>query len=232
MAGETPAPRLHGRRDACPTTTMTEKDLAAIQRELLELRSRVAQLEEEAGAREEPSTEWTRAYYLTYYATTGFFLGMVAAAASLLFNVVGAMLAGLHPLQLIRVYLTFGLGERALALQSNDGDGGLTLIIGCCLYIATGMLLGALFQVVLSRLTEDGGTLVKRLAIASVLALAVWFVNYYLLLSWIQPALFGGNWILTQIPVWVAILTHLVFGWTMAVVYPLGKYEPYRVVTE
>jgi hypothetical protein len=61
---------------------------------------------------------------------------------------------------------------------------------------------------------------------------AIWLVNYYLLLSWIQPLLFGGNWILTQIPPWVAFLTHLVFGWTMALVYPLGKFEPYHVATE
>jgi hypothetical protein len=168
---------------------------------------------------------------LTYYATTGFFLGMIGAAASLLFNIVGALLVGLHPLQLIRVYLTFGMGQRALQLQLNDGDGGMTLIIGCCLYLATGMLLGVLFQVVLSRLADDA-TLAKRLFIASLLGIAIWFVNYYLLLSWIQPLLFSGNWILTQIPVWVAILTHLVFAWTMAVIYPLGRFEPYRVVTE
>lgn len=210
---------------------MTEKDLAAVQRELAELRSRVAQLEEEANTSEPPSTEWTRGYYLTYYATTGFFLGMIGAAVSLLFNIVGAWFTGLHPLQLIRVYLTFGMGERALALQLNDGDGGMTLIIGCCLYIATGMLLGVLFQIVLSRLA-DQASLAQRLLIASLLGLGIWFVNYYVLLSWIQPLLFGGNWILTQIPPWVAILTHLVFGWTMALVYPLGKFEPYRVVTE
>jgi hypothetical protein len=68
--------------------------------------------------------------------------------------------------------------------------------------------------------------------IASVLSLAIWAINYYLLLSWIQPLLFGGNWILTLIPPWVAILTHLVFGWSMALLYPLGRFEPYRVVTE
>ena len=210
---------------------MTDKSLAAIQSELTELKARVAQLEAEATEVEPPSTEWTRGYYLTYYATTGFFLGMIGAAVSLLFNIVGAWLSGLHPLQLIRVYLTFGMGERALALQLNDGDGGMTLIIGCCLYIATGMLLGVLFQIVLSRLA-DKALLVQRLLIASLLGLGIWFFNYYLLLSWIQPLLFGGNWILAQIPPWVAILTHLVFGWTMALIYPLGKFEPYRVVTE
>jgi hypothetical protein len=209
---------------------MTERELTAVQRELAELRARVAQLEAEAGASEPPSREWTRGFYLTYYATTGFFLGMLGALASLLLNIVGSLIAGLHPLQLIRVYLTFGMGERALGLRL-DKDGGLTLIIGCCLYIATGMVLGSLFQVVLSRLA-DTETFVKRMLIASILALAVWLVNYYFLLAWIQPLLFGGNWILTQIPWWVAALTHLVFGWTMALLYPLGRFEPYRVQTE
>lgn len=210
---------------------MTDRDLAAVQKELFELRSRVAQLEAEAAQSEPASGEWTRGYYLTYYATTGFFLGMLAAGTSLLFNIVGALVAGLHPLQLIRVYLTFGLGERALSLQLHDGDGGLTLIVGCCLYLATGMLLGVPFQLVLSRWADDA-SLAKRLLIASLVGLGIWLVNYYLLLSWVQPLLFGGNWILTQIPPWVAVLTHLVFGWTMALLYPLGRFEPYRVVTE
>ena len=209
---------------------MTDRNLVAVERELAELRVRVAQLEAEATAGEPRSREWTRGFYLTYYATAGFFLGMLAALASLLFNVVGSLLVGQHPLQLIRVYLTFGVGERALDLQL-DKDGGLTLIIGCCLYIATGMVLGSLFQVVLSRLAYRD-SIVKRLLIASILALAVWLVNYYLLLSWIQQLLFGGNWILTQIPWWVAALTHLVFGWAMALLYPLGRFEPYRVQTE
>jgi hypothetical protein len=210
---------------------MTDQSLVAIQRELTELKARVAELEAEAAEAEKPSSQWTRSYYLTYYATTGFFLGMIAAAMSLLFNIVGAHLVGLHPLQLIRVYLTFGLGERALQLQLNDGDGGLTLIIGCCLYLATGMVLGVPFQVVLSRLA-DRASLAKRLFIASLLAIAVWFANYYLLLSWIQPLLFGGNWILTQIPPWVAVLTHMVFGWAMVLLYPLGRFEPYRAGME
>jgi hypothetical protein len=210
---------------------MTDQEQTAIQRELAELRARVAQLESEVSAPAPPDRRWTRGYYLTYYATAGFFLGMIAAVASLVFNIVGSLLFGQHALQLIRVYLTFGLGAKALDLQLDQGDGGLALIIGCCLYIATGMLLGVVFQIVISRFA-DRGPLSKRLAIATVLGVAVWLVNFYLLLSWIQPLLFGGNWIVELIPVWVALLTHLVFGWTMALVYPLGMYEPYRAVSE
>lgn len=211
---------------------MTDKSVEAIQRELVQLRSRMAQLEEEVAIAESHTDRaWTRRYYLAYYATTGFFLGMIAAIVSLLVNVVGALIVGQHPLQLIRVYLTFGLGRKALDLQLNEGDAGLMLVIGCCLYIATGMLLGTVIQAVISRLAEHAG-LMRRLAIATVLGLVIWVVNYYLLLSWIQPLLFGGNWIVTEIPVPVAALTHLVFAWTMAVLYPLGVYTPYRVTTE
>jgi hypothetical protein len=209
---------------------MTEQNLNAILSELNELRSRVAQLEAEAAAElAEGETPWARGFYLTYYATAGFFLGMIAALASLAFNVVGSLAVGQHPLQLIKVYLTFGLGERALDPQLSDG---LVLIIGCCLYIATGMFLGIPFQILLTRFANGGG-LPVRLAIASVIAIAIWLINFYLVLSWLQPMLFGGNWIVDpqHLPVWVAVLTHLVFGWTMALVYPLGKFEPYQART-
>lgn len=201
----------------------------ALREELAQLKARVAELEDRAAAEESPNGDnWTRDYYLTYYATTGFFLGMIGAVTSLMFNILGSLAVGQHPLQLIKVYLTFGLGERALR---PEVDSGLILAIGCCLYIATGMLLGALFQVILSRFAPHG-RLLDRLLLASGLAVAAWIVNYYLLLSWLQPWLFGGSWILTSIPWWVALLTHLVFGWTMALVYPLGTYEPYRLYRE
>ena len=209
---------------------MDKDQRAAIERELAELRARLASLEDDL-ASGPPVTRWEiKGYYAAYYATTGFFLGMIGAVTSLVLNIVGSLLVGQHPLQLIKVYLTFGLGEKALDPKL---DSGMALAIGCCLYIATGMLLGVVFQVALSRFA-DQATLVKRLAIASGLALIVWFVNYYLLLSWIQPLLFGGNWIVDSnyLPPWVAVLTHLAFGWTMALVYPLGAYEPYRVRTE
>lgn len=204
-------------------------DIQAKQAELERLKTRVSELEAELGDESTSNGDWQRkGYYLTYHATAGFFLGMISAIASLLFNVIGAAAVGKNPLQIIKVYLTFGLGEKAL---DPHLDSGMALAIGCCLYIATGMLLGVPFQIVLTRFAADA-SLGKRLAIASVLALAIWIINYYLLLSWLQPLLFGGNWIVTEIPPWVAAATHLVFGWTMALVYPWGLREPYRLQTE
>ncbi len=207
------------------------------QQELEELKSRVRTLEAEleAGA---PGNWPPKAYYGAYYATTGFMLGIFGAMASLLVNVIGAPIAGKNPLELIRVYLTFPLGERALALtdaaeKTYAVSDGVILAIGCCLYLATGMVLGIPFQLAFSRFVPRAG-LAVRLAVASVLALAVWGLNFYAILAWLQPLLFGGDWIVDQqyLPWWVAAGTHLVFGWTMAAVYPLGKFIPYSERTE
>ena len=154
----------------------------------------------------------------------------MGALASLMFNIIGATLAGKDPLQLIRVFLTFGLGGKALDPAFNDS---LALAMGCVLYIATGMLLGIIFQVVLGKYAAKSG-LPGRLAWASAIAVVVWLVNFYGLISWLQPLLFGGNWIVddAQLPWWVALATHLVFGWTMALIFPWGEFHPYRLQTE
>ncbi|MBS0209539.1 MAG: hypothetical protein JSS27_11365 [Planctomycetes bacterium] len=199
--------------------------------ELEELRTRITDLERELGASDESG--WPpRGYYTAYYATTGFMLGIFGAAVSLIFNIIGSLVwsrySGVEqsPLRLIQVYLTFPLGESALHIESV-----LTLAIGCCLYLATGMLYGIIFHLALTRWTADRG-LMARLVFVSALSLAVWLVNFYGILSWLQPLLFGGDWIVRLVPWWVAALSHLVFGWTMVLVYPWGTYVPYQVETE
>lgn len=200
--------------------------------ELDELRVRVRQLEAEldAAAKRPPVDDWQAGgYYTAYHATTGFILGGFAAMSSLLLNVIGSLIFEKQPLELIRVYLTFPMGEQAL--DFNVVDNGLILAIGCCLYIATGMVYGMLFEIVLTRFTTES-SMATRFVVVSLLALAVWLVNFYGILSWLQPLLFGGQWILDRIPWWVAAVTHLVFGWTMLLIYPLGRYTPYRLETE
>jgi hypothetical protein len=189
-------------------------------RELEEARRRVERLEAELAERQ---ADWPpRSYYVTYHVLAGCVLGMFGAATSLLFNVVGSLLVQQHPLHLIQVYLTFPLGSTALSV-----DDGLTLAIGCCLYLGTGMVLGVPIYLVLSRWFATA-RFIHRFLVVSALALAVWLFNYYGVLSWLQPLLFGGRWIVEQIPWWVAALTHLVFGWTMVLVQPLGTFVPYR----
>jgi hypothetical protein len=208
---------------------MKPEEIAAKLTRLAELQAEAARLaaELETDSLMESAGEGDRkGYYLTSYGTAGFFLGMVAALVSLMFNIIGASIAGENPLQLIKVYLTFGLGERALDPAFSSG---FALAMGCVLYIATGMLLGIVFHIILTRYAAQAG-LLGRLAWASVIAVAVWLVNFYVLLSWIQPLLFGGNWITSTDPVylpwWVALATHLVFGWTMAMIYPWGLFVP------
>lgn len=60
------------------------------------------------------------------------------------------------------------------------------------------------------------------------MGLALWGVNFYGVLIWLQPALFNGNWILDQklLPWWVAAGTHVIYGLTMALLYPFGQYLP------
>lgn len=203
-------------------------DRQAKLRELETLRERVARIEAELAA-EGPSPWPPRQYYTAYHATTGFMLGMLAALASLLLNVFGALLVGRHPLELIRVYLTFPLGERALDYQM--GNDWLVLTMGICLYIGTGALYGIVFQLALTWFTPHS-SVGARLALVSVLALAIWVINFYGILAWLQPLLFGGNWIVERVPIVVAAGTHLVFGWTMLLVSPLGRFTPYSPETQ
>lgn len=193
--------------------------------ELDALRARVALLEEELDSSDGVASQpWRQSGYLSYYATAGFFLGIAGALTSLLFNVFGAIIKGLPPLKLIQVYLTFGMGEKALELDTSN-NAALAMAIGCCLYIGTGMLLGIPFHLALMKFAPNG-PLGRRMAVASFLAIVIWLVNYYAVLSWLQPLLFGDAWIVKEVPPVVAALTHLVFGWTQALVYPIGVFEP------
>jgi hypothetical protein len=59
------------------------------------------------------------------------------------------------------------------------------------------------------------------------LGLLVWVVNVYGILSWLQPLTCGGRWITDNsvLPWWVAAVTHVAFGLTMAILYPLGRFR-------
>jgi hypothetical protein len=199
------------------------------QEELERLRRRVSTLEAELNVGAPPHWQ-ASSYYGMYHATSGLVLGMLGAIASLLFNVVGSWWVGQHPLRLIQVYLTFPLGERAL---SPDFSSGVALAIGCTLYVGTGMILGVPFQMLMAAVLPNG-SLWQRLGLATVIGLLLWAINFYLILSWLQPLLFGGDWITdaSLLPPWVGAATHLVFAWTMALLYPIGAYVPYRRQTE
>ena len=195
-------------------------------KELEELREKISRLERELGGEAPAWRPKATEFYGMYHATSGLVLGMAGALASLLFNVIGSLMVKQHPLKLIQVYLTFPLGEKALAEEFSTG---ITLAVGCCLYIGTGMVLGIFVHMVFARFTPNS-SLSIRLLLATLLGLVLWGVNFYLILDWLQPLLFDGNWIVDSeiLPPWVGAATHLVFAWTMAVLYPWGKFEPYR----
>ena len=204
------------------------------QEELEALRTRLAELEAEVALPTTDQTHISRDYPI-YYAAGGFLLGLLAAMVSLLFNVIGSLLFGKGPLELIRIYLTFPLGEKALRLVEGEAAGagvyavgdGVIIAMGCCLYLGTGMLLGIPVSLVLRQLVPRGG-LITRAAVGALAALAIWGVNFYAILSWLQPMLFGGHWITDNalLPWWVAAATHVVFGATVGLLYPTIQGQP------
>ncbi len=178
---------------------------------------------EAQSAAQEDSQSWPPSdFYLLWHLVVGLTLGGLGAAVSLLANGLAAPLFGKRALELIRVYLTFPMGARAL-----DLDEASVLTIGCVLYLGTGALYGILIHLVLTLKFADAST-GKRFLVASGIGLALWVVNFYLILSWLQPMLLGGNWIVSLIPPWVGALTHLAFAWTVAAAESWGKFEPYR----
>lgn len=164
-------------------------------------------------------------YNARLHAKSGALFGAIAGCTSLLTNVIGSVLCPAiggheqHPLRIIQIYLTFPLGEYALQLNS-----GMLLAGGCLLYLITGILYGVLFEITLSFLLPHANPWVRFVA-CTTLAVVVWVINFYVVLTWLQPILFGGRWINELIPWWVAAATHLVFGWTIALLYSVNERE-------
>jgi hypothetical protein len=190
----------------------------ALRRDLERLYSEVSRIEtalEDPGAQPEgfPSR-----VVIIYHLLAGLLVGFVGAAGSLLFHVVGSLLISQHPLEIVRVYLTFPFGEQALRLHT-----GPLLATGVVLYLATGAVYGILFHAVLAGLFGRAPG-VWRLLVVSGLGMMVWLVNYYLLMSWIQPLVTGGRSILDLVPVWLAATTHLIYAWTVVLVENRGRF--------
>lgn len=160
-----------------------------------------------------------KSFYWWYHITSGAILGGFGSITSLLFNIIGAVIVGKHPLELIRVFMTFPMGEAAL---KSDAD--TILIIGVILYIVTGSMLGVLFELVMAKYFKDS-SLMQKVLVAIGISIAIWVINFFAIISWMQPMLFGGSWILEMIPWWVAALTHIVFGLTMLLIGEWGHFE-------
>ena len=151
----------------------------------------------------------------------GVVIGFAGAAGSLLVHILGALLIGMYPLRIIQAYLTFPMGDQALYLES-----GPPLALGTLLYLAAGAAFGVVFHFVLSGLFAEAPAF-WRLLVASSMGLLLWIVNFYLILSWLQPLVTGGPAVTRYIPAWLAAVTHLVFAWTI-----LLAETPTRAATE
>ena len=61
------------------------------------------------------------------------------------------------------------------------------------------------------------------------LGVVMWRINVYAILTWLQPIVSGGTWIIEEIPWWVALLTHVSFTLTMLVLQPFWSFDSRRV---
>lgn len=167
-------------------------------------------------------------FYTMYHLMAGITLGGIAAAVSLLWNVLGAtlMLPDEHPLHIIKVYLTFGLGGDALNLEPGTNR-GLLLFAGSFLYLATGALFGIILQFILQGLFGRTGMVVRGV-ICAAFGAGLWAVNFLVILPWLQPLAFGGNWIADETPWFVGLSTHLVFSMSYFLFSSWGRFDPSR----
>jgi hypothetical protein len=211
------------RRKETAMADPTQGDAASpadLEREIERLEARAAELRGRLAGGADGGPWWPERFYAAYHVVVGSMLGLIAAGASLLFNVVGSLMTGREPLQLIKIYLTFPLGERAF-----QSENGVALSTGVLLYLATGMVFGAAMHAIGQRWFAQA-QLARRLALATLAGLVLWLINYYAILVWLQPLLFHGDWIVRQIPPPVAAATHLVFTWTLTLLAFLGRFEP------
>jgi hypothetical protein len=85
---------------------------------------------------------------------------------------------------------------------------------------------GAAFHVLVNFYCPDRAGL--QLALGAAYGLLLWLINFYVVIQWLQMALYGQTYVLELMPAWVAAFTHLVYGVTLGLAQPLGRFVPYR----
>jgi hypothetical protein len=93
-------------------------------------------------------------------------------------------------------------------------------------HFSVGAAAGAVFHVLVNRFVPDQAFL--QLALGAAYGLVMWLVNFYLVIAWLQPLLVGQSYILELMPFWVAAATHVIYGLTLGLLQPLGRFVPYR----
>ncbi len=152
--------------------------------------------------------EWS----LVYLGTVGALAGFLGSVTSLVANVLGAWALGIERLMLLRVYATIFEGPDALRVENTSFVAEVLLI-----HIVVGAMFGIVFVALTSQLPQIR-RLVHHAAAGLGFGLLLWIGNFYLILSWLQPLISGDSYIVENIPWWVAALTHICYGLTLAAV--------------
>ena len=184
----------------------------------------ISELEAQLGEPETTASWPPAGFYLTFYVVAGTIIGILGSLTSFLFNVVGSLIVNQDPLQVLRVYGTVFLGAKALTTDDLN-----FFMLVAIVHFSVGAVAGAVFHVLINLFVPEQPLL--QIVLGGLYGLLMWIVNFYFILTWLQPRLVGEAYILQLMPVWVAAATHLIYGLTLGVLQPLGRFVPYRPVT-
>ena len=162
-------------------------------------------------------------FYLTFYVVAGVMIGILGSLVSFMFHVVGSVLIDQDPLRFLRVYGTVFLGAKALTTDDLN-----FFMLVAVVHFSVGALAGAVFHVLVNWLVPDRTP--TQIALGALYGLLMWVVNFYVVIAWLQPRLVGEPYVLELMPAWIAALTHVIYGVTLGVLQPLGRFVPYRPV--
>jgi cytochrome c oxidase cbb3-type subunit 2 len=183
-------------------------------------RDAIAALEARLGGGS-PASWPPEGFYLTFYVVAGTIIGILGSLTSFLFNVVGALLLNEDPLRFLRVYGTVFLGARALTTEDLN-----FFMLVAVVHFSVGAAAGAVFHVLVNRFVP--GRYVLHVVLGALYGVVMWLVNHYVVIAWLQPRLVGQAYVLQLMPVAVAVLTHVVYGVTLGLLQPLGRFVAYR----
>lgn len=203
-----------------------EQILRQIEQQRAMLLALEAELLGEAQRPQDESPSWPpRGFYLTYYVVAGLLIGILGSLTSFICNVLGSLLIEQDPLLFLRVYGTVFLGPQALTTDSLD-----FFMLVAVVHFSVGAFAGALFHVLVNLFVPDRTSL--QIGLGVLYGVLLWIVNFYVVIVWLQNHLFGEAYVLQLMPAWVAALTHVVYGLTLGLLQPLGRFVPYRAATE
>jgi hypothetical protein len=196
--------------------------------EIAEQRAQLARLEQQLYEAEETRAPmrpgWPpKGFYLTFYVVAGLMIGVLGSLTSFLANVVGSLVLEQDPLLFLRVYGTVFLGPEALTTHDLS-----FFMLVAVVHFSLGAVAGAVYHVFVNAFVPDRAGL--QIGLGALYGLLMWVVNFYVVILWIQTSVFGQAYVLELMPAWVAALTHVIYGVTLGVLQPLGRFVPYRPV--